>query len=65
MYGSSLQNYLIGILVPNKEPVVELANELKIEGDFEEICKNKEVNKVILKDLEKLGREKKVFLNIR
>lgn len=60
VYGDSYQTYLIGILVPNKETVMKWAKEHNVQGTYEEVCKNEELNKTILKDLDKLGREKKV-----
>lgn len=62
VYGDSYQTYLIGILVPNKDVVMKWAGNHNLKGSYEEICKNQEINKIILKDLEVLGREKGVLL---
>jgi long-chain acyl-CoA synthetase len=59
-YGDSYQTYLVGIIVPDKDTVMKWAKENNVKGSFEEVCKNEELNEVILKDLDKLAREKKV-----
>lgn len=61
IYGDSYQTYLVGILIPNKETVMNWAKEHNITATYEELCKNQELADTIVKDLEKLGREKKVF----
>lgn len=62
LYGDSLQPYLIGIVVPKKESVMEWAKENGVQGAYEDICKNEELNNTILRDLTALAREKKVNL---
>lgn len=60
VYGDSLQTYLVAILVPNKEVVLRWAEQRKLEEPYEEICKNKDLNLTILRDLASLGRQKNV-----
>lgn len=63
VYGDSYQTYLVGILVPNKENVSKWARERRIAKDYEELCKDQELNKIILKDIASLAVSKKVRLN--
>ncbi len=61
VHGDSYQTYLIAIVVPKKEAVLEWAKEKGVTGTFEELCENsKELKEQILKDLTALSREKKV-----
>eukprot|EP00826_Nyctotherus_ovalis_P002298 TRINITY_DN1044_c0_g2_i14.p1 TRINITY_DN1044_c0_g2~~TRINITY_DN1044_c0_g2_i14.p1 ORF type:complete len:560 (-),score=170.28 TRINITY_DN1044_c0_g2_i14:178-1857(-) len=59
IYGDSYQTYLVAIVVPNKETVMQWADEHKVEGSYEELCGHEDLNDVILKDLARLGRERK------
>eukprot|EP00826_Nyctotherus_ovalis_P056083 TRINITY_DN750_c0_g2_i5.p1 TRINITY_DN750_c0_g2~~TRINITY_DN750_c0_g2_i5.p1 ORF type:complete len:589 (+),score=134.18 TRINITY_DN750_c0_g2_i5:453-2219(+) len=60
VYGDSYQSYLVGVLVPNKKNVEKWASDNGVEESYEEVCKNKELNATILKDLSRLGHEKKL-----
>jgi Long-chain acyl-CoA synthetases (AMP-forming) len=59
--GDPLQYYTIVIVVPNKENIMALAQELGVSGTYEEVCKNKDVADFILGDLNRLGREAKLY----
>eukprot|EP00826_Nyctotherus_ovalis_P023874 TRINITY_DN1837_c0_g1_i5.p1 TRINITY_DN1837_c0_g1~~TRINITY_DN1837_c0_g1_i5.p1 ORF type:complete len:589 (+),score=129.94 TRINITY_DN1837_c0_g1_i5:614-2380(+) len=61
VYGDSLQAYLIGILVPQKHVVMRWAETRQVQGTYEELCSNSELNAAILRDLTGLGREKKLL----
>eukprot|EP00826_Nyctotherus_ovalis_P050113 TRINITY_DN610_c0_g3_i2.p1 TRINITY_DN610_c0_g3~~TRINITY_DN610_c0_g3_i2.p1 ORF type:complete len:575 (-),score=138.99 TRINITY_DN610_c0_g3_i2:150-1874(-) len=61
VYGNSYQNYLIALIVPLEHAVMKWAKDSDIKGSFEDICHNNQLNKVILKDLTSLGREKKLM----
>lgn len=55
--GESLQSYIIAIIVPNDENLLELAKLKGIEGSFEELCENKEIKNFVLKDLQEIGKK--------
>lgn len=55
--GDSYSNFLVAIVIPNKGPALEWANENKQPENLEEICKNEEFKLKVLKDLEALGKE--------
>jgi len=59
--GNSLKNYIVGIIYPKKDRIFQLAKEKKIEGDFENLCKNKEILEEISKSIELFS--KKYLLN--
>jgi len=61
VHGDSFQTYLIGVAVPNKEIVMNLAAELGINGTFEEICQNKQIVDAVLKDITKIGEAAKLY----
>eukprot|EP00826_Nyctotherus_ovalis_P056084 TRINITY_DN750_c0_g2_i6.p1 TRINITY_DN750_c0_g2~~TRINITY_DN750_c0_g2_i6.p1 ORF type:complete len:586 (+),score=120.93 TRINITY_DN750_c0_g2_i6:538-2295(+) len=62
VYGDSYQRYIVAILVPNKEPVLKWAKDNDISESYEDLCKNEKLYNTILKDLAKLGYDRKVLL---
>ncbi|KAI1713965.1 AMP-binding enzyme domain-containing protein [Ditylenchus destructor] len=59
IYGESLKNYLVGIVVPDPETVPDEALlELSTEGSrsLEDLCRNKRVKKFILDDMVSIGK---------
>lgn len=61
VYGDSLESYLVAIIVPNSEVFLEIAKSNNIAGTFEELCKSKEMNKIILKSLQDKGKAEGLF----
>ena len=60
VHGDSLQNYLIAIIVPNRNKVVEFLEQKGINCDnknCQEYFENDELKNEILKDLETIGRK--------
>lgn len=57
VYGDSLESYLVSIIVPNKEVFMELAKANKINGNYEDICKSKDMIKLMLKAMQDKGKE--------
>ncbi|KAI4872799.1 hypothetical protein NFI96_016121, partial [Prochilodus magdalenae] len=57
VHGDSLQSCLVGIVVPDPEVLPGFAEKLGIRGSIEELCKNQQIKKLIITDLNKLGRE--------
>eukprot|EP00826_Nyctotherus_ovalis_P009887 TRINITY_DN1261_c0_g1_i9.p1 TRINITY_DN1261_c0_g1~~TRINITY_DN1261_c0_g1_i9.p1 ORF type:complete len:583 (-),score=180.63 TRINITY_DN1261_c0_g1_i9:122-1870(-) len=60
IHGNSYQNYVIGLVIPQEQTVMKWAEENNFKGSYEEICASKELNQAMLKDLDKLSREKKL-----
>eukprot|EP00825_Cyclidium_porcatum_P001459 TRINITY_DN10668_c0_g1_i7.p1 TRINITY_DN10668_c0_g1~~TRINITY_DN10668_c0_g1_i7.p1 ORF type:complete len:152 (+),score=44.29 TRINITY_DN10668_c0_g1_i7:247-702(+) len=56
LYGDSYQYYCIAFLVPNKPVFMEIAKEKKIEGTYEELCKNQKMNEIMLNALTQQGK---------
>lgn len=48
LHGDSLESYCVGVIVPHKDYILKVAEEKKVEGSFEELCKNPVIKKVIL-----------------
>uniref|UniRef100_A0A8C1B8B3 Arachidonate--CoA ligase n=1 Tax=Cyprinus carpio carpio TaxID=630221 RepID=A0A8C1B8B3_CYPCA len=57
VHGDSLQSSLVAIVVPDLEILPGFAEKLGVKGSLEELCKNQEIKKAIISDLNKLGRE--------
>ncbi|XDV44311.1 hypothetical protein PO909_012611 [Leuciscus waleckii] len=56
VHGDSLQSSLVAIVVPDPEILPGFAEKLGVKGSLEELCKNQELKKAIISDLNKLGR---------
>ncbi|CAI9551380.1 unnamed protein product [Staurois parvus] len=52
-----LQAFLVGVVVPDPDSAVSWAKKRKLEGTFEELCKNKDFKNAILEDFLKVGKE--------
>ncbi|XP_007517718.2 long-chain-fatty-acid--CoA ligase 1 isoform X1 [Erinaceus europaeus] len=57
VHGESLQAFLIAIVVPDADTLCPWARKRGLEGSFEELCRSKSVNKAILEDMVRLGKE--------
>ncbi|XP_019114769.2 long-chain-fatty-acid--CoA ligase 5 [Larimichthys crocea] len=57
VHGDSLQACLVAIVVPDPEVLPGFAKNLGCHGSIEELCKNTEINKAVLSDMTKLGKE--------
>eukprot|EP00826_Nyctotherus_ovalis_P001382 TRINITY_DN1020_c0_g1_i4.p1 TRINITY_DN1020_c0_g1~~TRINITY_DN1020_c0_g1_i4.p1 ORF type:complete len:525 (-),score=122.02 TRINITY_DN1020_c0_g1_i4:378-1952(-) len=60
VYGDSYRNYIVGLVIPREEAVMNWAKKNNVKGSFEEVCAEQKLNKIILKALTDLSREKKV-----
>ncbi|KAL4469389.1 hypothetical protein ABPG74_004642 [Tetrahymena malaccensis] len=62
LYGDSLQNYCVGIIVPNPKEIKVIAKELNIETeDLQELCKNKDIIQFYQKTIVEKGKACKLF----
>ncbi|KAG0239912.1 Long-chain-fatty-acid--CoA ligase 6, partial [Actinomortierella wolfii] len=58
VYGNSLKSTLVGVIVPDAETLKEWANENGHGSKtFEELCREKAVKDLLLKELTQFGRE--------
>uniref|UniRef100_A0A8C5LMN0 Arachidonate--CoA ligase n=1 Tax=Leptobrachium leishanense TaxID=445787 RepID=A0A8C5LMN0_9ANUR len=57
VHGESLQAFLVGIVVPDPDNVLNWAKKKKFGGSYEELCKNKDFKNAVLEDLLKLGKD--------
>lgn len=55
IYGSSLKNSCVSVVIPEEAWAKNWARENGVEGDFEAICKNAELKKVIVADMNRLA----------
>ncbi|XP_054773769.2 long-chain-fatty-acid--CoA ligase 6-like [Lytechinus pictus] len=71
VHGDSLQSYCVAIIVPDEEVLLKVGKSKGFGNSFEQLCKRKEVNKMILDDCVRIGKQaglnsfeqaKKVFL---
>ena len=61
IYGDSLQPVLVAIIVPDQEAVNKWAADNGEEvGDYEEFINTEKFHKVLMADMQKLGKEQKV-----
>lgn len=56
VYGDSFASFVIAIIVPKRETLIQIAEGLKIQGNFHELCIDKEINVAFLKELELFGK---------
>ena len=56
IHGDGMQNYVVALIVPVKERLEALAERLGVTGDFEELCKHKDITGAVLKELQTHGK---------
>uniref|UniRef100_A0A1A8S358 Long-chain-fatty-acid--CoA ligase n=1 Tax=Nothobranchius rachovii TaxID=451742 RepID=A0A1A8S358_9TELE len=57
VHGDSLQSYVVGIVVPDREVFVDWAKERGFVGSYEELCQNPDVKSSVLEDMRAVGKE--------
>ncbi|NXD12385.1 ACSL6 ligase, partial [Nothocercus nigrocapillus] len=57
VHGESLQAFLVGIVVPDSEVMPGWAKKRGFDGTYGELCKNKELQRAIMEDMVRLGKE--------
>ncbi|VDM83308.1 unnamed protein product, partial [Strongylus vulgaris] len=62
VYGESLKTCLIAVVVPDAEELIPACkNHLHLTGTLEELCKNKDVVKMVLEDMVAVGKKAGLF----
>lgn len=66
VYGDSLQSALVAILVPDEEPLRNLLGSHDslsslAKADFAEICRSPQVNKLIMNEIQKVGKKNGLY----
>lgn len=57
IYGDSLQSFLVAIVVPNKDVLMEAAAGMNIKKSFEELCEDSTIKKLIHDRLLEQGKQ--------
>jgi len=57
VHGSSFKSTLIAIVIPEETVLFEFAKEKGLELSMTELCKNKQIKELILKELTQLGKK--------
>ncbi|KAL6982093.1 Long chain acyl-CoA synthetase 5 [Sarracenia purpurea var. burkii] len=60
VYGNSYESFLVAVVNPNQQFLERWAEENGVTGDFSNICENPKAKAYILKELAKIGKEKKL-----
>lgn len=55
VYGSSNHDFTIAFVVPSAKALKELAESMSLEGEIADLCKNKLVEKEIIKRITEYG----------
>ena len=57
VYGDSMRDYNVAIIVPDREALLDLANDLGIKEDWESLCSNKTIISAVQNDIKAIGAE--------
>ena len=57
VYGDSLKSVLVGIVFSEEPELMKIAQELEIEGTYDELCANEDINKYFIAELLKKQKE--------
>ncbi|CAD8199883.1 unnamed protein product [Paramecium octaurelia] len=60
IFGDSLQNYCVGVVVVDPTILKQFADQLKIEGDYPTLCANKEIKNYVLSQLNEQGSKEQL-----
>ncbi|XWS38236.1 hypothetical protein CRYUN_Cryun19dG0113600 [Craigia yunnanensis] len=60
IYGNSFESFLVAVVNPNNQALERWAADNGVSGDFDSICQNPMAKEYILKELTKIGKEKKL-----
>lgn len=59
--GDSYNTYIVAVVVPRPDTATAWAKSKGVSADLQELCKNQEFKLDILRDLEKIAKQAKVF----
>ncbi|CAD8177408.1 unnamed protein product [Paramecium pentaurelia] len=57
VYGDSLQNQIVAIIVPQYDYIQKQANLMQIQGGFEELCQNQKIISLFKQNIEAFGKQ--------
>jgi len=60
IYGNSYESFLVAVVNPNEQFLERWAEENSMTGNFSSLCENPKAKAFILKELTKIGKEKKL-----
>ena len=60
VYGNSFESFLVAVVVPDKIAIEEWAEKNNESGDFVSLCKNSNVRKFVLDELNSEAQKNKV-----
>jgi len=59
IYGNSYEDFIVAMVIPQKNKIMSWAKENGIEGEYQEVIKNKKLKQEILSDFKTIGIDKK------
>ncbi|KAJ0716561.1 putative long-chain-fatty-acid--CoA ligase, CDP-diacylglycerol--inositol 3-phosphatidyltransferase [Helianthus annuus] len=60
IYGNSFESCLVGVVNPYKQAIEHYAETHNISGDLDSLCENPKIKEYILRELNRIGKEKKL-----
>ncbi|XP_071953452.1 long-chain-fatty-acid--CoA ligase 5-like [Antedon mediterranea] len=57
VHGDSLQSFSVGFVIPDRETLPKFAADRGIKGEFDDLTRNKEVKKLLLENMQDVGKE--------
>ena len=56
VYGDSFQSFIVAVIVPERSHLLKIGEKLKVQGGYEELCREEIVKENVLKELEIFGK---------
>lgn len=63
VYGDSHKSYTVALVVPHALHLQEIADRLGIQGSFEQLCENPQIEKAVLQELIEHAKKCKFLLH--
>jgi long-chain acyl-CoA synthetase len=60
VYGSSFKRFLVAVVVPDTDVLLPWAQQNNVTGDVKSLCSDDRINKLILDDMTRIGKEAKL-----
>ena len=57
VYGNSLENVLVAVVIPAEEPFVAWAKKLGLSGSFQQLVKEPKAKEALLKEMNPVAKE--------